>query len=635
MGKGSLIVFFIVLSLPVFAQPFSSANGLFTVDAKTGCAGFSTPVHLPNCGGGPPSGVFCIIDYGDGRTPVPFTDGDPAPYPTAGSFTMTIVYSTSAVDNIQMNVVASNPPTFDAYLCAGQVSVKVTERNYPFYQINYNDATAEVTVPANAATDIHGYGPGIHNISVQGYNGAGSVDNCAVNTQIINVQPLAPTTINQVEVLNTTSVKVDFATSPYTQYRMTIGTNMATSFQQYKTILPPVNSETVSGIRPDDNYYCFQMQTFNPCTNAPAAYSNIVCSINSDAPVAQNNQNQITWVTAAASGTHLLSAFDVLRDGAVLAPAWPASPYIDAAVVCNTPYQYQIIGNYPAGVRSLSLARSVTAVSNDPPTPIQNISAIVTDPGVDLIWIPDATFTATEYQVRKSIQGNNNPLPNTTEPTLTDPDYLTADNSCYQISYIDQCNNTSAFSAEACPIRLSGTLQADNVITINWSPYDGWVGGVSNYMVEKYNEQGQLISSTDVGNVTTYTDAAQDIVNQVYRYVVVANPNDATVSLSSSNVIEIIKEPNLFYPTAFTPNSDGLNDNFNVFGQYVAKFQMKIFNRWGEMMYSTDDLGGKGWDGTFRGNLMPEGTYVFTAQITDLADRTFDRSGSVLLLRKK
>jgi gliding motility-associated-like protein len=109
--------------------------------------------------------------------------------------------------------------------------------------------------------------------------------------------------------------------------------------------------------------------------------------------------------------------------------------------------------------------------------------------------------------------------------------------------------------------------------------------------------------------------------------------NSAGIISSVSNLVTLIKEPNLFYPTAFTPNGDNLNDIFNVFGQFITSFEMKIFNRWGEMMYATDDLD-KGWDGLYKGTLMPEGTYVFRASIKDQAGRTFDRSGTIVLLRK-
>jgi gliding motility-associated-like protein len=92
----------------------------------------------------------------------------------------------------------------------------------------------------------------------------------------------------------------------------------------------------------------------------------------------------------------------------------------------------------------------------------------------------------------------------------------------------------------------------------------------------------------------------------------------------------------LYYPTAFTPDKQGpaSNEIFKVFGQYIDRFEMKIYNRWGELLFVSDNLD-TGWDGTFRGKEQPEGTYAFVASLTDLAGRSFTRSGSVVLLRKK
>jgi gliding motility-associated-like protein len=130
-------------------------------------------------------------------------------------------------------------------------------------------------------------------------------------------------------------------------------------------------------------------------------------------------------------------------------------------------------------------------------------------------------------------------------------------------------------------------------------------------------------------------DNAQDLDNQVYVYVVKANAVDGGLGTSVSNTIKVVKNPNLFYPTAFTPDHQGPAENeaFRVFGQYVQEFEMKIFNRWGELLYSTSNLNDS-WDGTFKGAPMPEGTYAFIATITDDIGRTFHRSGSVVLLRK-
>jgi gliding motility-associated-like protein len=67
--------------------------------------------------------------------------------------------------------------------------------------------------------------------------------------------------------------------------------------------------------------------------------------------------------------------------------------------------------------------------------------------------------------------------------------------------------------------------------------------------------------------------------------------------------------------------------------EYISSFELKIFNRWGEMVFFSTDMD-RGWDGSFKGIKMPEGTYVFRTQIKDTAGRTFDYSGSLVLLKR-
>jgi gliding motility-associated-like protein len=129
-------------------------------------------------------------------------------------------------------------------------------------------------------------------------------------------------------------------------------------------------------------------------------------------------------------------------------------------------------------------------------------------------------------------------------------------------------------------------------------------------------------------------ESQDDLLNQSYRYIVKANSAETGLPQAVSNPVIVTKRSNIFYPTAFTPNGDNLNDLFNVFGQYIVTFEMNIFNRWGELVFNSTALD-LGWDGTFRSNPMPEGTYTFVAEITDRAGRSYKKSGSVLLLRKR
>jgi gliding motility-associated-like protein len=252
---------------------------------------------------------------------------------------------------------------------------------------------------------------------------------------------------------------------------------------------------------------------------------------------------------------------------------------------------------------------------------------------VTLSWDQNASFRPDTYNIIKLTNGQAAGIAQSKDPIYTDSGYDTNVPTCYTISYKDLCDNASPASQPACPIQLTGTVQGDNTIVLTWSPYTGWVGGVSQYQILKFDEEGNSLGSIMTGS-TGYTDATVDFDHQVYRYTIEAIPNAGGITPSVSNTKTETKNPNLVYPSAFTPNGDGLNDRFIVFGRYVSGFEMSIFNRWGELLFSTGDLA-DGWDGTFNGSRMPEGTYAFRAKIRDLTGKMHDRSGSILLLRKK
>ena len=89
----------------------------------------------------------------------------------------------------------------------------------------------------------------------------------------------------------------------------------------------------------------------------------------------------------------------------------------------------------------------------------------------------------------------------------------------------------------------------------------------------------------------------------------------------------------LYFPNAFTPNGDGLNDVFTYRANLVESVELQIFNRWGELMFFTDQLD-VGWDGTYQGVVAPQGTYVYKAQVKDQLGNDFIQTGQVLLLQR-
>ena len=94
----------------------------------------------------------------------------------------------------------------------------------------------------------------------------------------------------------------------------------------------------------------------------------------------------------------------------------------------------------------------------------------------------------------------------------------------------------------------------------------------------------------------------------------------------------------LHVPQAFSPNGDGNNDFFTVFGNNLAVFRIRIFNRWGEMVYSSDQLDelndlSRGWDGTHRGKEQNAGTFVYYIQATDVYGKSLEEKGNLVLIR--
>lgn len=618
-----IFLFLIVSAYMAYAQPYVSDLGRFEVDQKKGCAPLTVNVTIRPpfiCNGANP----CDMDFENNNQFQSLTFSHT--YTQPGTYTLRILFQTSGFDQITIVVTPNTQPAFEVYSCGGnETQVKVTDTDYNQYVINYNDGSPDVVVPSGSlAKDNHTFASsGNKTITVRGRN-LSADDNCNPMNQTVNaVLTLPAPSIPRLIVLDNAQIQLDFNNQSNILYKLEIATN-STNFQQLQDVYNS-STATVSNLRTDDNFYCFRLGAFDPCNNI-TVYSNVICSANFDLSI-QSNLNQLTWATSSTGiGNYSISK----SNSTPLAAASTATSLDDTNVVCGTDYCYQLTSNYSNGSQSISLEKCGTAFSTAIPTTVENISAVVGENGgVNLQWTQDPAFTALSYTILKS----GISVGTSTTTTFSDPEYSTDAGSCYKISYTDVCNNKSLLSIEACPINLSGSLQQGNVINLSWSAYTGWKNGVDHYMVEKFNEQGQLLQSFNAGLATTLVDDEADFVNQVYVYLVTAFPNETGIVNSSSNTITIIKEPNLFHPSAFTPNSDGLNDLFKVFGQFTTQVEFKIFNRWGELLFITYDLD-KGWDGTYKGAAMPEGTYVFRAYLTDLAGRTSERSGTILLLRK-
>ena len=99
------------------------------------------------------------------------------------------------------------------------------------------------------------------------------------------------------------------------------------------------------------------------------------------------------------------------------------------------------------------------------------------------------------------------------------------------------------------------------------------------------------------------------------------------------NRILVVGFPGIWVPNAFTPNYDGHNEVFRIYGTGVVGFQCYLFNRWGELIYQWDSMD-EGWDGNTPSGPAPMGQYVYRVEY-DFGP-TLERKvmiGSVSLIR--
>ncbi len=106
----------------------------------------------------------------------------------------------------------------------------------------------------------------------------------------------------------------------------------------------------------------------------------------------------------------------------------------------------------------------------------------------------------------------------------------------------------------------------------------------------------------------------------------------------------IADEPcNIFFPNAFVPDSGGpsggyyaegdpSNKVFHPIQEGIEKYEMKIYSRWGELLFRTDDLR-IGWDGYYKGRLVPNGVYVYRVWATCSSGKKINKVGDVTVYR--
>ncbi|MBS1780055.1 MAG: PKD domain-containing protein [Bacteroidetes bacterium] len=133
-------------------------------------------------------------------------------------------------------------------------------------------------------------------------------------------------------------------------------------------------------------------------------------------------------------------------------------------------------------------------------------------------------------------------------------------------------------------------------------------------------------------NTETKDTTANIMVHHPGTYSVTVDNNGCTAADS----IVVKKNCYIDIPNVFTPNNDGYNDYFlprQFLSRNVSKFDMTIYNRWGQKVFETNTLEGRGWDGKFNGTDQPEGVYIYVIKVSFGNDTNESYDGNITLLR--
>lgn len=118
-----------------------------------------------------------------------------------------------------------------------------------------------------------------------------------------------------------------------------------------------------------------------------------------------------------------------------------------------------------------------------------------------------------------------------------------------------------------------------------------------------------------------------------YRVALTVTNEFSGCSHTDSTEVIIVTEADIRFPDAFTPNGDGMNDEFRPAYKSIKKYNLSIYNRWGRRVFSSSNPE-QGWDGKIGNTNAAEGVYIYICE-AEAFERgiSFTRKGSVTLIR--
>ena len=194
-----------------------------------------------------------------------------------------------------------------------------------------------------------------------------------------------------------------------------------------------------------------------------------------------------------------------------------------------------------------------------------------------------------------------------------------------------ECWQSASFNNTSCVWDVTGVPFTIEISPFSLSDFAPWSTTFS------------LLATNEVASFEWVLDAALVSTSETFDYVfteagqysvfVSAISNGGCVATDTLALSLQPFESHLIIPGCFTPNFDGINDLFTVEAANLSTFEMRIYNRWGELLFQTNSID-PGWKGfSDNGYSYPDGIYDYRIIATGKDGQVYERSGSVTLLR--
>lgn len=423
-----------------------------------------------------------------------------------------------------------------------------------------------------------------------------------VNGQVGNIIEWISSTdgINWSDIANTTTSYTAKNLTATTSYKAVIQSNTACPNDSGTAAVITVDPKSVGGnINPSNSNYCLGQDRYNTLTLTGNVGSIINWQLSND---------QINWANASPADTD--PTYDVSN------------------IVVSTNYRTIVkSGVCPADTSSVASIKlynvyfpktviepadtSICYGAHVPLTAVIGRGSSYTWDYTDVLNNPgDGTISATPYVLNAEAvpSATTNYVLNITNAgcpvILKDTFHI----NVVQPFIVSAGNDTTIVVNQPLQLRATSTDVTPNTFT--WSP------------------ALNLDNATIANPVAVFTTGTTDATYTVTGIDSTGCFASGTIHIKVYNV-----PPDLYVPSAFSPNGDGLNDVFKPILIGMKSLTLfRIYNRWGQVVFSTANTG-NGWDGSFGGFPQDQGTYVWIADGIDYLGKIIQQKGNVVLVR--